>query len=72
MLRPEIVSIGGTPPQNRSYLIGIVVANLNYVDVAVNEQTQHQRIAFEENAGLASVLPTDYIAADCLRRILRQ
>jgi S1-C subfamily serine protease len=63
VLRPEIVSINGTPPQNRSYLIGMVVAYQPYIDVAVSQQTQRPRITFEENSGLASVLPTDYIAA---------
>ncbi|MBR0725122.1 trypsin-like peptidase domain-containing protein [Bradyrhizobium manausense] len=63
VLRPEITSIGGTPSQNRSYLIGMVVAYQPYIDVAVSQQTQHPRVTFEENSGLASVLPTDYIAA---------
>jgi hypothetical protein len=63
VLRPEIASINGTPPQNRSYLIGMVVAYQPYIDVAVSQQTQRPRITFEENSGLASVLPTDYIVA---------
>jgi S1-C subfamily serine protease len=63
VLRPEITSISGTPPQNRSFLIGMVVAYQPYIDVAVSQQTQRPRITFEENSGLASVLPTDHIAA---------
>jgi hypothetical protein len=63
LLRPEIVSITGTPPQNKSYLIGMVVSYQPYIDVAVSQQTQHPRVTFEENSGLASVLPTDYIAS---------
>ena len=63
VLRPEITSINGTPPQTRSYLIGMVVAYQPYIDVAVSQQTQHPRITFEENSGLASVLPIDYITA---------
>jgi S1-C subfamily serine protease len=63
VLRPEITSISGTPSQNKSYLIGMVVAYQPYIDIAVSQQTQRPRITFEENSGLASVLPTDYIAA---------
>jgi len=63
VLRPEISSINGTPPQNRSYLIGMVVSYQPYIDVAVSQQTQHPRVIFEENSGLATVLPTDYITA---------
>jgi S1-C subfamily serine protease len=63
VLRPEITSISGTPAQNRSYLIGMVISYQPYIDVGVSQQTQRPRITFEENSGLASVLPTDYIAA---------
>jgi S1-C subfamily serine protease len=66
VLRPEITSISGTSPQNKSYLIGMVVAYQPYIDVAVSQQTQRPRITFEENSGLASVLPTDYITAAIL------
>jgi hypothetical protein len=62
ILRPEFVSISGTPSQSKSYLIGMVAGYQPYVDVAVSQQTQHQRIIFEENSGLATVLPTDYIS----------
>lgn len=63
VLRPEIISINGTPPQTKSYLIGMVVTYQPYIDVAVSQQTQRARITFEENPGLASVLPTDFISA---------
>jgi hypothetical protein len=61
VLRPEIISITGTPPQVKSYLIGMVVSYQPYIDTAVSQQTQRPRVTFEENSGLASVLPTDYI-----------
>jgi hypothetical protein len=74
VLKPEIISIAGTPSQSKSYLIGMVIGYQSYVDVAVSQQTQHQRITFEENSGLATVVPTDYIAdaieADRRRRPL--
>jgi S1-C subfamily serine protease len=61
ILRPEISSIEGTSPQLKSYLIGMVLSYQPYTDVAVSQQTQRPRVTFEENSGLASVLPTDYI-----------
>ena len=61
VLRPEITSIQGTSPQATSYLIGIVRGYQPYTDFAISPQTKHVRIAFEENSGLAEVLPTDFI-----------
>jgi hypothetical protein len=63
VLRPELASIQGTPPQTRSYLIGMVVSYQPYTDTAVSQQTQRPRVTFEENSGLATVLPTDYVVA---------
>jgi hypothetical protein len=63
VLRPEIASINGTPAQHNSLLIGMVIAYQPYIDVAVSQQTQRPRVTFEENSGLASVLPTDHIVA---------
>jgi len=61
ILRPELTSIQGTPQQPNSYLIGIVRAYIPYRDVAISPQTKEPRIAFEENSGLAEVLPVDFI-----------
>ena len=61
ILKPEIVSITGTPSQNKAVLIGIVNSYQFYRDVAISPQTNRERFAFEENSGLAEVLPTDYI-----------
>lgn len=59
--RPEVVAIEGTKNITRAYLIGIVAAYVPYRDVAINPQTGNARIIFEENSGLASVFPVDYI-----------
>jgi S1-C subfamily serine protease len=63
ILRPELVSIEGTQPHVKSMLIGMILSYQAYTDVAVSQQTQRPRVIFEENSGLASVLPTDYIEA---------
>jgi S1-C subfamily serine protease len=62
ILRPEIVSITGTqPPSNVAYLIGVVVESVEWMDAATSNQTGRTRIVFEENSGLARVIPMDYV-----------
>jgi hypothetical protein len=61
VLKPEIGSIPGTKSQDTAYLIGIVLSYIPFIDIAISPQTQKARIAFEENSGLAEILPTDYI-----------
>ena len=73
VLKPEALAIEGTSAQTMPYLIGVVQAYVPYEDVAVSMQTGRPRIVFEENAGLAAVLPIDFIeetiAARCVPQI---
>jgi S1-C subfamily serine protease len=57
--RPEITAITGTKSSNQASLVGVVAAYLPYHDVAVSQQTRRPRIVFEENSGLAAVVPID-------------
>lgn len=59
--KPEIISISGTKSVTKPALIGIVSSYLTYKDTAVSKQTGHTRIVFEENSGLAAVVPVDYV-----------
>ncbi len=59
--RPEITSIEGTKAINKASLIGVVSAYLPYHDVAISQQTRRPRIIFEENSGLASIVPVDRV-----------
>jgi hypothetical protein len=61
ILKPDLTSIQGTKAQNNAHLIGMVISYRPYADVAISPQTHRPRIVFEENSGLAEVLPTDYI-----------
>jgi len=61
VLKPEIVSIEGTKTITRAALIGIITSYVPYKDIAISQQTGRIRITFEENSGLAAVLPADYI-----------
>ena len=59
--KPELASIEGTKNQDRSYLIGVVKDFIPYRDAAISQQTQRPRIVFEENSGLAEVIPMDAV-----------
>lgn len=61
ILRPEIAAIDGTKSNGKALLIGVVQSYQPYTDVAISAQTKHPRITFEENSGLAVVLPVDGI-----------
>lgn len=59
--RPEMTAITGTKSITQASLIGVVSAYLPYHDVAVSQQTRRPRIIFEENSGLAAVVPVDRV-----------
>jgi Trypsin-like peptidase domain len=61
VLKPDITAIQDTKAISHPYFIGVVTAYLPYTDIAVSPQTKHTRVTFEENSGLAEVLPPDYI-----------
>jgi S1-C subfamily serine protease len=59
--RPELVAITGTKANSTSYLLGVVKSYVPYHDVAISAQTNRPRIIFEENSGLAAVVPADFV-----------
>ncbi len=61
ILEPTDFAISGTKRNNTAFLLGVVRAYIPYSDLAVSQQTQHQRIVFEENSGLAEVVPMDRV-----------
>ena len=61
VLRPEVASIEGTKPQLNALLMGLVTSYRPYTEYALSAQTKRPRITFEENSGLAEVLPVDVI-----------
>jgi hypothetical protein len=61
ILKGETARIEGAKSQNHVLLAGLVVSYIPYFDVAISEQTHRERIVFEENSGLADVIPTDAI-----------
>lgn len=61
MLRPEVSSIVGTKSNNKSALVGVVSSYLPYTDTAYSAQTKRPRVTFEENSGLAQIVPIDFV-----------
>lgn len=61
VLKPEFVSIQGTKAVPQAYFIGVVTSYQTYQEAAISPQTKRTRVIFEENSGLAEVLPPDYI-----------
>ncbi len=61
ILKTEATSIEGTKPINKAQLIGVVNSYIPYTDIAISAQTKRPRITFEENSGLANVIPVDYV-----------
>jgi len=59
--KPEAMAIHGTKSQNVAYLIGVVAQSLTYRDVAISLQTKRPRVVFEDNSGLASIVPIQYV-----------
>jgi hypothetical protein len=61
VLCPSALAIQGTKPVGKAALIGMVESYVPYRDVAVSQQTKLPRVVFEENSGLASVVPLDAV-----------
>lgn len=59
--KPEAMSIQGTKSQSAAYLIGVVAGYIPYRDVAISQQTKKPRVVFEDNSGLASIVPVQYL-----------
>jgi len=59
--KPQLSSLQNTQKVERSKLMGIVRAYVPYREAAVSKQTGHDRVIFEENSGLAVVLPVDFV-----------
>lgn len=61
VLKPEPTAIQNTKSNNRASLIGMVESYIPYQDIAISPQTGRPRVVFEENSGLANVIPGDVI-----------
>lgn len=69
VLRPEITRITGTKSPTKALLFGVMQGYLPYQDVAVSRQSGNERVVFEENSGLAKVVPIHYAREAMLKVI---
>jgi hypothetical protein len=49
------------PDLDQTALIGVVVEYIPYNDIAISAQTKRPRVIFQENSGLALVVPIDQL-----------
>lgn len=61
VLRPEIMSVGGTPSLSKCILVGIVHSYIPYREKLINSQTKEVVEIRSENSGIANVHPVEYI-----------
>ena len=61
VLKPVFWSARNRPYVRNARLMGLVSSYLPYQEIAVSQQTGRARHVFEENSGLAQVIPTDFI-----------
>ena len=57
IVKPEATAVEGTTATTHAMLMGVVSSYIPYMDSAVSTQTKTVRITFEENSGLANVVP---------------
>lgn len=59
--KPEAMAISKTKAISSAYLVGVVQSYVPYQDIAISEQTKRPRVIFEENSGLTTVIPIDFV-----------
>lgn len=59
--KPDVAAVSGTTPVGSSKLMGMVQSYIPYEDIAVSTQTGAPRVIFQENSGLASVIPAERV-----------
>ncbi|MCY4354812.1 MAG: serine protease [Truepera sp.] len=69
LTKPETVSIKNTQSFMRCVLIGMVSSYIPYLEEGVSNQTGQVRMRFEENSGLAVVIPVDQIDETIVHRL---
>lgn len=60
-IKPSIVRWGGEERDVSGNFVGVVGSYMPYNDVAISQQTGEPRVIFQENTGLSTIWPTDYL-----------
>ena len=61
VLKPETTALAGTRPITQCLLVGVISKQLRSREVAVSERTGEPRIVFQEDTGLAEVVPVEMV-----------
>ncbi len=69
VLRPETTAIAATKAITQCLLVGVISEQLRSREVAVSQQTGEPRVVFEEDTGLAEVVPVEMVQETAIREI---
>lgn len=59
--KPETAAFKGATPAGRSVVFGVVQGHIPYRVFDVNPITSEQHVVFQENSGLAKIIPTSFV-----------
>ena len=69
VLKPETTAIAGTQAITRCLLVGVISKQLRSHEVAVSDRTGEPRVVFEEDTGLAEVVPVEMVQEAAIQEI---
>ena len=69
VLKPETTAIAGTKAITHCLLVGVISKQLRSREVAVSERTGAPRVVFEEDTGLAEVVPVEMVQETAIQEI---
>lgn len=69
VLKPDTAALKGTRAITHCLLVGVISKQLRSREVAVSERTGAPRVVFEEDAGLAEVVPVEFVRETALQEI---
>ena len=69
VLKPEMAAIKDTTAITHCLLVGVISEQLRSREVAVSERTGAPRVVFEEDTGLAEVVPVEFVRETAIQEI---
>ena len=69
VLKPEVAAIKGTKAITHCLLLGVISKQLRSREIAVSQRTGAPRVVFEEDAGLAEVVPAEFVRETAIQEV---
>ena len=69
VLKPEVAAIKDTKAITHCLLVGVISKQLRSREIAVSQRTGAPRVVFEEDAGLAEVVPAEFVRETAIQEI---